>query len=210
MCGTTGFMNVSDGMYLLTTSASVGGASGEALLRLLAPFVISVSSQASPAYARFSTAPVQSMSHVFLASIALLYAAWKWSRPRRYTSRCDVSTTSLGRSLRYGVGVEIQRMSLSDATGTPRARRMSRASRRVGRVDMSEDEDEDEGDGAAGAMPRLLARSSIALAGVVGKDEGGRGCRLFLMNEIKLFSLAESSDLRARRGRVGGVRTRPR
>jgi len=36
-----------------------------------------------------------------------------------------------------------------------------------------EDEDEGEGDGAAGAMPRLLARSSIALAGVVGKDEGG-------------------------------------
>jgi hypothetical protein len=37
-----------------------------------------------------------------------------------------------------------------------------------------EDEDADEGDGAAGAMPRLLARSSIALApGVVGKDDGG-------------------------------------
>ena len=31
--GTTWFMNVSDGMYLLTTSASVGGASGDALLR---------------------------------------------------------------------------------------------------------------------------------------------------------------------------------
>ena len=28
--GTTWFMNVSDGMYLLTTSASVGGASGDA------------------------------------------------------------------------------------------------------------------------------------------------------------------------------------
>ena len=174
VCGTTWFMNVSDGMYLLTTSASVGGASGDALLRLLAPFVISASSQASPAYAKFSTAPVQSMSHVFLASIALLYAAWNWSRPRRYTSRCDVSTTSRGRPARYGVGVEIHVMSLSDATGTPRCRRMSRASRRVGRVDMSEeDEDEDEGDGAAGAMPRLLARSSIALAGVVGKDDGG-------------------------------------
>ncbi len=175
--GTTWFMNVSDGMYLLTTSASVGGASGDALLSLLlAPFVISASSsQASPAYAKFSTAPVQSMSHVFLASIALLYAAWNWSRPRRYTSRCDVSTTSRGRPARYGVGVEIHVMSLSDATGTPRCRRMSRASRRVGRVDMSEeDEDEGEGDGAAGAMPRLLARSSIALApGVVGKDDGG-------------------------------------
>ena len=86
-----------------------------------------------------------------------------------------MSTTSRGRPARYGVGVEIQRMSLSDATGTPRCRRMSRASRRVGRVDMSEeDEDEGEGDGAAGAMPRLLARSSIALApGVVGKDDGG-------------------------------------
>jgi len=175
--GTTWFMNVSDGMYLLTTSASVGGASGDALLLLLllAPFVISASSQASPAYAKFSTAPVQSMSHVFLAaSIALLYAAWNWSRPRRYTSRCDVSTTSRGRPARYGVGVEIQRMSLSDATGTPRCRRMSRASRRVGRVDMCDDEeDADEDAGAAGAMPRLLARSSIALAGVVGKDDGG-------------------------------------
>jgi hypothetical protein len=42
-----------------------------------------------------------------LASIALLYAAWNWSRPRRYTSRCDVSTTSRGRPARYGVGVEI-------------------------------------------------------------------------------------------------------
>ena len=67
VCGTTWFMNVSDGMYLLTTSASVGGASGDALLLLLAPFVISASSQASPAYAKFSTAPVQSMSHVFLS-----------------------------------------------------------------------------------------------------------------------------------------------
>ena len=76
-------------------------------------------------------------------------------------------------------------MSLSDATGTPRCRRMSRASRRVGRVDMSEeDEDEGEGDGAAGAMPRLLARSSIALAGSCGKGRwGGRGCRLFLDDE---------------------------
>ena len=84
-----------------------------------------------------------------------------------------MSTTSRGRPARYGVGVEIHVMSLSDATGTPRCRRMSRASRRVGRVDMSE-EDEDEGDGAAGAMPRLLARSSIALApGVVRKDDGG-------------------------------------
>ena len=164
-------MNVSDGMYLWTTSASVGGASGDALLLLS---LLLASSQASPAYAKFSTAPVQSMSHVFLASIALLYAAWNWSRPRRYTSRCDVSTTSRGRPARYGVGVEIHVMSLSDATGTPRCRRMSRASRRVGRVDMSEeDEDADEGDGAAGAMPRLLARSSIALAGVVGKDDGG-------------------------------------
>ena len=134
------------------------------------------------------------MSHVFLASIALLYAAWNWSRPRRYTSRCDVSTTSRGRPARYGVGVEIHVMSLSDATGTPRCRRMSRASRRVGRVDMSEeDEDADEGDGAAGAMPRLLARSSIALAGSCGKGRwGGRGCRLFLMKMIKLFSQAES------------------
>ena len=90
---------------------------------------------------------------------------------------------------------------------------MSRASRRVGRVDMSEeDEDEGEGDGAAGAMPRLLARSSIALApGVVGKDDGGgAGAVCSWMRMIKLFSQAESSDLRARRGRVGGVRTRPR
>tara|TARA_B100000768_G_scaffold50388_1_gene49164 strand:- start:257 stop:400 length:144 start_codon:yes stop_codon:yes gene_type:complete len=36
-----------------------------------------------------------------------------------------------------------------------------------------DEEDADEDAGAAGAMPRLLARSSIALAGVVGKDDGG-------------------------------------
>jgi len=42
-----------------------------------------------------------------------------------------------------------------------------------------EDEDEGEGDGAAGAMPRLLARSSIALAGSGGKGRKGRGCRPF-------------------------------
>jgi hypothetical protein len=45
-----------------------------------------------------------------------------------------------------------------------------------------EDEDADEGDGAAGAMPRLLARSSIALAPseLWERTRGGRGCRLFL------------------------------
>jgi len=76
-----------------------------------------------------------------------------------------------------------------------------------------EDEDADEGDGAAGAMPRLLARSSIALApGVVGKDDGGGAGAVcsWMMKMIKLLARPSHQILGHGAAVSVGGRTRPR